>query len=342
MSFVKKLHDTFINNKNKRAFCVDGRDISYGEFLEYINGTRELLEKVMPGGNNPVGIISYDCLETYAAIFATWFSGNYFVPLNPKHPSERHISTIENVGIEYLLSAKTDVSELVGNPEKLQIIINTEIKSEEFKKPENIQNDQRMYVLTTSGSTGIPKYVPINQQNISSYCSGFMDRFPELQSDACVLETYDLTADASVTTYLIPLMAGACVYILPEGQFKFLSIAKLLSNKKVTWVKLTPSVLSFLSPYKLKLDFKHLKYIVFGGEALPVSLLTEWHPVFPDTQIANHYGPTETSVGVTAYKIDNMQNIRSMNGIVSIGKPFKDVDFVIIDENGNEPTSNTN
>ncbi len=336
MDFIKSLYNTFINNKNNRAFCVDGKDISYGEFLEYINGTRELLEEAIPGGNNPVGIISYDCIETYAAIFATWFSGNYFVPLNPKYPAERHISTIENIGIEYLLSAKTHVNELVGNPEKLQIIINTNIKSEISKEPANAQNDQRMYVLTTSGSTGIPKYVPINMQNIASYCSGFMDRFPELQSDACVLETYDLTADASFTSYLIPLMAGACVYILPEDQFKFLSIAKLLSNKRVTWVKLTPSVLSFLSPYKLKLDFKHLKYIIFGGEALPVSLLKEWLPIFPDTRIVNHYGPTETSVGVTSYKIDDMKNIRSMDGIVSIGKPFKGVDFVIIDENGNE------
>jgi amino acid adenylation domain-containing protein len=340
MNFIERLYNTFIINKNKPAFCVDERDISYVEFLEYINGARELLEEIMPGGNNPVGIIAYDCIETYAAIFAAWFSGNYFVPLNPKHPAERHISTIKNVGIEYLVSAKTDVNELLGNPENLHIIINAGVKSEISKVPAYAQNEQRMYVLTTSGSTGVPKYVPINLQNISSYCNGFMDRFPELQSDACVLETYDLTADASFTSYLIPLVAGACVYILPEGQFKFLSIAKLLSNKKVTWVKLTPSVLSFLSPYKLKLDFKHLKYIIFGGEALPVSLLKEWLPVFPDTRIINHYGPTETSVGVTSYKIVDMQNIRSMDGIVSIGTPFKEVKFVIIDENGNVVQSN--
>ncbi len=342
MNLIEQLHDIFNNNKNNRAFCVDGRDISYGEFLEYINGTRELLEKTLTGRNNPVGIISYDCIETYAAIFATWFSGNYFVPLNPKHPAERNISIIKNIGIEYLLSARNDVNEFVGNSQQLQIIINTEIKSEKIKKPETIQNDQRMYVLTTSGSTGVPKYVPINQQNIESYCNGFMDMFPELQSDTCFLQIYDLTVDASFTSYLIPLLVGACVYMLPESQFKFLAIAKLLGDKKVNWVKLTPSVLSFLSPYKLKLDFKHLKFIILGGEALPLSLLKEWHPVFSETQIVNHYGPTETSVGVTSYRIDDMQNIRSMDGIVSIGKPFKEVDCVVIDETGNELATNEN
>ncbi|GAB1453371.1 amino acid adenylation domain-containing protein [Draconibacterium sp.] len=336
MSFLKGLYNTFCNNKNNRAFCVDGRDISYGEFLEYINGTRELLEKVMPKQNNPIGLVAYDCIETYAAIFATWFSGNYFVPLNPKHPTERNLSTIKNVGIEYLISAKKNLKELDGHPEKLNVIINTGIKSKNTKEPVDARNDQRLYVLTTSGSTGTPKYVPINLENLTAHCNGFLNRFPELQSDACFLQIYDLTVDASFPSYLIPLMVGACVYTLPEGPFKFLTIAKMLADKKVTWVKLTPSVLSFLSPYKLQLDFKHLKYVIFGGEALPLSLVKQWQPIFPEAKIANHYGPTETTVGVTSYNIDDIQDIRSMDGIVSIGKPFDEVELVVIDENGNE------
>jgi amino acid adenylation domain-containing protein len=336
MNFIKKLYNTFIINKNNRAFCTDGRDISYGEFLEYINGTRDILEKILPEGNNPVGIITYECIETYAAIFATWFSGNYFVPLNPKHPSERKMSIIKNVGIQCLLSAKNDSQEFLNGPENLHVIFNKDIKSENSREPEDFENDQRMYILTTSGSTGTPKYVPINLENVTTYCNGFIDRFPEMQSDACFLQIYDLTVDASFTSYLIPLMVGGCVYTLPEGQFKFLAIAKILADKNVNWVKLTPSVLSFLKPYKLQLDFKHLKYIILGGEALPVSVIKEWHPVFPETQIANHYGPTETTVGVTTYRIVDMENIRSMNGIVSIGKPFREVECVVVDENGNE------
>ena len=339
MNLTQKLYHSFKNSGDRRAFCMDGQDITYSEFLEYINGTRKLIEETVSGKDNPIGIITYECIETYAAIFATWFSGNYFVPVNPKHPSERNMSIIKNVGIGYLLTAKKDVKEIVHS-EKLQLIINSGIKSENGREPAIIANNQRMYVLTTSGSTGVPKYVPINLENITAYCEGFLDRFPELQSDECFLQIYDLTVDASFTSFLIPLMVGACVYSLPEGQFKFLAIAKMLSDKKVTWVKLTPSVLAFLNSYKLQLDFKHLKYIILGGEALPLSLLKEWIPVFPETKIANHYGPTETTVGVTSYILDDMQNIRSMDGIVSIGKPFREVECVVIGEDGNEVAAN--
>jgi acyl-coenzyme A synthetase/AMP-(fatty) acid ligase len=216
------------------------------------------------------------------------------------------------------------------------LLFNSGVKSESGKIPEEFQPDQRMYVLTTSGSTGTPKFVPINQENIAAYCEGFLERFPEMNSDVSFLQIYDLTVDASFTSYLVPLSIGACVYTLPEGPFKFLTIAKMLANQEVNWVKLTPSVLSFLSPHKSRLDFKHLKGIILGGEALPLSLIKEWHPVFPNAIIANHYGPTEASVGVTTYRISNIKNIHSMGGVVTIGKPLKEVNCVVLNERGIE------
>ncbi len=340
MNLINELYNTFKQNKTRRAFCTNGQDISYGEFLEYINGTREILEKNLSERNIPVAIITYDCIETYAAIFAVWFSGNYFVPLNPKHPKERNMSILKSVGIQYIISAKENGITTIVNPEVINLFFNTAKKSLAEKVPVTVQNKQRLYVLTTSGSTGIPKHVPINMENLAVHCHGFRYMFPELKSDTCILQVYDLTVDASFPSYLIPLLKGACVYTLPdERQFKFLSIAKMLSNKNINWVKLTPSMLSFLKPYKLKLDLNHLEYVIFGGEALPLSLLEEWWPMFPKAQVANHYGPTEATVGVTAYRIKNTQNIRTKNGVVSIGKPFPGVESLVINENGQEVPS---
>lgn len=336
MSLIQGLYNSFKKNKYKRAFCVNGVDISYAEFQKYVNGTRELIEKIIPGWNNPVGIICYENIETYAAIFATWFSGNYFVPLSPKHPSGRIQSIIENVGIRNVLTSKNAEAKFIGTNEKLYFINNAGIKSAKEKEPKNAKDEQLLYVLTTSGSTGIPKHVPVNMGNMEAYCHGFIDMFPEMNSDDCFLQVYDLTVDASFTSYVLPLLAGACVYTLPDGPFKFLTIAKMLSDKKINWVKITPSVLSFLSPHKSQLDFKHLKCVILGGEALPVSLLKDWLPLFPNTIVTNHYGPTETTVGVTSYIIEDRQNVRSKNGVVSIGKPFNTVDSIIINEDGTE------
>ncbi|NOY96735.1 MAG: amino acid adenylation domain-containing protein [Chlorobi bacterium] len=329
MNLIQKFYYSFKKFSGNRAFCINGQDISYAEFHEYINGARELLEREITGKNNPVGIVCFECIETYAAIFATWFSGNYFIPVNPKHPLERNMAVVGNTGARYVFSTKEDVGGII-NTNKIRLLNINGLKSAVDKEPD-VGNEQRMYVLTTSGSTGVPKYVPINLGNVTAYCTAFMQMFPELKSGISVLQTHDHTTDAAFTSYLLPLLAGACIYTLPEGQFKFLSIARLMSDKKVNWVKLTPSVLTYLSPYIPKLDLKHILHFGFGGEALPLSLVQKWRAVFPNAEISNFYGPTEATMNSTFYKFKNLDNVRALNGTIAIGKPFPGVECVIID-----------
>jgi acyl-CoA synthetase (AMP-forming)/AMP-acid ligase II len=181
----------------------------------------------------------------------------------------------------------------------------------------------------------VPKYVPINQKNVEAYCGGFIELYPDLKPSDNFLQTYDLTSDAAFTGYLIPLLIGASVFTIPADSFKFLSIAKLISNKQITRVKLTPSVLNYLTPYISKLDLKHIKQVIFGGEALYFSLLEKWQGVFRNAEFANLYGPTETTISATSYRFKSIENVKSQNGIISIGKPFPKVECAIIDKNGN-------
>lgn len=332
MDLTQKLYYSFKKFTANRAFCIDGKDISYGEFLEYINGTQKLLASKISNTGNPIGIICFECIETYAAIFATWFSGNHFIPLNPKHPRARNSSIIKNTNIKFVLSVKNDVENIIDT-EQVHLLNNLGIKAICNKLPVETKEEQLMYVLTTSGSTGIPKHVPINQKNVEAYCNGYLQMFPELQSHSCVLQTHDHTTDAAFTSYLLPLLVGACVYTLPDGQFKFLSIAKLMCNKKINWVKLTPSVLTYLNPYIHKLDLNHISHFSFGGEALPLSQVQKWWALFPKAEVVNFYGPTEATMNSTFYKFKNLENIRTLNGTISIGKPFPEVECVVIDKN---------
>ncbi|NQU88680.1 MAG: AMP-binding protein, partial [Mariniphaga sp.] len=268
MNLIQQLYNSFLSFGKNRAFCIDGKDITYFKFLEYINGIYNLIEKNISGKNNGIGIIAFETIETYAAFFACWFSGNYFVPINPKHPLERNKAIIKETGVKIVLTSKDEVSEIIysGNVASLNI---RGLKESGNKNPEESNGNQLLYILTTSGSTGVPKHVPINAKNVEAYCNAYFKVFPELDQKACVLQTHDHTTDASFTSYLLPLLKGACIYFLPEGQFKFLSIARMMLDKKITWVKLTPSVLAYLNPYIDDLDLKHIKYFGFGGEVLP-------------------------------------------------------------------------
>lgn len=329
MNLLQRFHFSFNQFSENRAFCIEGENISYGNFLEYINGSRNVLESETSLSGRPVGVVCYNCIETYAAIFAIWFSGNHFVPINPKHPLQRNMEIIEKTGVRIVFSIKNNIPEIVDTTQ-IKLLNNFETKSDADCYPVNISEEQLLYILTTSGSTGHPKQVPINQSNVKAYCNGFLNLFPELNSNICFLQTYDLTSDASFTGYLLPLLVGACVYTVPTHSFKFLSIAKLISNKQITWVKLTPSVLNYLKPYITKLNLKHIKHLVFGGEALPLSMIKLWQPIFKEADISNLYGPTETTISATTYRFSTIKNIKSLNGIISIGKPFPEVEYLII------------
>lgn len=330
MTLWKKYHISFKENAGRNAFCINNRFYTYGEFSQYIAGSQQLLQSCLKGAVGcPVGIMCHDTIETFAAIFATWFSGCYIVPLHPQHPALINHEKITQTGLGLIFTSEENT------PEDLleaKFIWNKNQRSNASIKITS--GTSCTYVLFTSGSTGKPKGVSINHTNLSAFIEGFLCLYSDLTSDDRFLQTYDLTSDAAFTGYLIPLLLGATVYTISPGSFKYLSIVKILQEKQITWTKFTPSVLSYLRPYFKSIKFESLRHSHFGGEALPLDLVTEWANCIPNAEISNGYGPTETTITCTIHRtVPERLKEHTYNGIVSIGKPFKEVEVLIVDEN---------
>src|SRR5262249_16200535 len=72
---------------------------------------------------------------------------------------------------------------------------------------------------------------------------------------------------------------------------------------------------------------------LFCGEALPVEVVRDWTLAAPNSIIENIYGPTELTIGCTSYRWDNQTSAAECeHGIVPIGKPFVDMEALIVDE----------
>jgi D-alanine--poly(phosphoribitol) ligase subunit 1 len=323
MSLFKRYYEAFRANGKNEAFCFENEHYSYDEFVRKINGIRFLIEQSENySPEMPVGIICYEDAGTYASVFATWFSGCYFVPLNPSMPGAFNNEIIDRHGIRVVLSSQIPGFELLDD----NILLLTSSAIRETDKPVFEWHDnQVVYVLNTSGSTGKPKYVPINLKNLTSSLDGFLTLYPELGPKDKFLQTYDLTSDAAFTGYLIPFLLGASVYSISQKYFKPLAVAKILNNKPITWVQLTPSLLACLRPYFSSFYLPGIKHFLFGGEALPVNLVEEWRKSVPNAVISNLYGPTETTITATIYSCKPGRQLKSLNNTVSIGKPLQGV-----------------
>ena len=79
--------------------------------------------------------------------------------------------------------------------------------------------------------------------------------------------------------------------------------------------------------------YPHLRLSLFCGEALPVDVVRDWSLAAPNSIIENIYGPTELTIGCTAYRWNNQTSLDECEqGIVPIGEPFEDMEAMIVDE----------
>ena len=330
MNLWEKYQVSFREHASETAFCINGKFYTYSNFSTYISGSQHLLLQQLNGKSGcPIGVMCHDSIETFAAIFAVWFSGCQFVPLHPLHPDIVNQEKIHQAKLDYIFSSEVIPAE---NSLNSKVILNKEITS---SHPLLVSQEQaEAYILFTSGSTGKPKGVTISQKNLTAFIDGFIELYPDLNKQDRFLQTYDLTSDAAFTGYLIPLLIGATVFTIPSGSFKYLSIIKLIQEHQITWTKFTPSVLNYLRPYFGSIRLDTLKHSHFGGEALTFDLVEQWAKCVPNAELSNGYGPTETTITCTIHRTSiNQLAEKVYNGILSIGKPFKSVKIRIVDEN---------
>ena len=79
--------------------------------------------------------------------------------------------------------------------------------------------------------------------------------------------------------------------------------------------------------------FPSLRWSLFCGEPLPVSLVAAWLGAAPNTALENLYGPTELTIACTLYRWDPQRSpAESERGIVPIGYPYPGMEVLVVDQ----------
>ena len=340
----KTIHQIFAEQAQlwplRRAVVLNEQSLSYQELNERANQVAHWLRAKGVGPDSLVGIMVERSLELIVGIMGILKAGGAYVPIDPESPTQRIAYMLADAQIAQLLTETAFNSLLAG--EFAGEIINLDQNAELAQQPkDNLPNITASwhlaYIIYTSGSTGLPKGMMIEHRNVVRLLKSQPANFDFTEQDVWTL-FHSYCFDFSVWEIFGALLFGGKLVIVDrESRINPERFLALLKKERVTVLNQTPQAFYNLVDAELKASEhtlnEHLRYVIFGGEALNFSKLIPWVRQYSLEEIAliNMYGITETTVHVTYERItesDLYQGYRSL-----IGRPIYTNTLYLLDQN---------
>ncbi len=338
---LEYLEETAKRVPERTAFTDGERGLTFRALSDSARAVGSYLGHAIPV-RCPVVILMEKSAECIAAFMGAVYAGCFYVPLDSAMPAKRMqliIDTLEPAFLIYDEKNKKTLDQLrfscgtVSYGEAADGLHTDEALLQKIRL-QAVDTDL-LYVLFTSGSTGVPKGVSICHRSMLDFTEHscgplhfdetirFGNQVP-LHFDMSTMEIYT-TLKMGATTYLIPRRC----FLFPKLMMEYLETHRINTVFWVPYALLQLSNAGVLDGERLKA----LHYIYFCGEVMPCKHLNRYRRALPEAVYCNLYGPTEITNVCSYYFVDREF---ADDETLPIGIPFCNTRIFIVKEDGTE------
>jgi len=303
-------------------------EINATEFDRRIKAFAHYLSTMRVKPGQRVGFLSGNCWEFLIAYLGTMYCGAVAVPINHKFPRKT---------IKYIIK-DSDIGLLFHDQER-QALVPDHARSLNLDQPDLWQFDDSILqavdayepgqdsiaeILYTSGSTGVPKGVPLTHSGqlwaLSKYLEPIEQEDTASGANIIVAPLYHMNAIVFCSASLL----NASTVIL-QPVFDAAAFARAAVQYGCSYLSGIPTMFAMVAALDESdrpngLDC--VKEIAIGSAPLSNALLNQIRAIFPSAEITNGYGSTEAGPAIFGSHPDGIPQ-----PTLSIGYPYAEVQW---------------
>ena len=289
----------------------------------------------------PVVVFMNKHPKTITAFLGIITGGNYYVPIDSEMPEVRIGLILENIQSKLMICDNETIEVAKKFKFDGKLVTYDEICHEEVNDQamqeirDNALDIDPIYIVFTSGSTGIPKGVVVCHRSVIDFIENLSDVL-EFNENTIFGNQAPLYVDAILKEVYPTLKFGATTYLIPKEYFMFpIKLVEFINEYKINtlcWVVSAFTMISAFGTFKTVVP-KFVHTIAFVSEVFPIKQFNRWKEVLPNAKYVNLYGPTEGTGVCCYYEVDREFSLEER---IPVGKPFKNTQILLLDEEGKQ------